>query len=498
MQGGGTPAKTREEYWGGNIPWISPKDMKRDYISSAQLSITQEAVAHSAVKLIEAGSILFVVRGMILIHSFPVAVARVPLTINQDMKALALYVPEMGEFILRALKGLKREILRKVRRSTHGTCRIEGAEYCDLLVPIPPLAEQHRIVAKVDELMALCDRLEAAQAERERRRDRLAAASLHRLNNGVDAQAFREHARFHLHHLPRLTTRPEQIQQIRKTILNLAVRGRLVPQDANDEQVSTLVMISDRARQAVARGDRRADSVPQTLLGAEDRWEVPLSWAWRALADLVLFIDYRGQTPCKTQKGIRLITAKNVKKGFINLSPEEFLSEQHYGAWMTRGLPQEGDVLFTTEAPMGNAAVVRFEERFALAQRVINFRPYGGIHPDFLVLQLLAAPFQAILDKTATGLTAKGIKAAKLKRLPIAVPPLAEQHRIVAKVDELMALCDRLEAQLAISETESRRLLEAVLQEALLEKDGQNGEVGRVAETGRAAGLALDLVSRRV
>ena len=108
---------------------------------------------------------------------------------------------------------------------------------------------------------------------------------------------------------------------------------------------------------------------------------------------------------------------KNVRKGFISLSPEEFLSESNYREWMTRGIPQEGDVLFTTEAPMGNAAVVQLKERFALAQRVINFRPYGTLDSNFLVLQLLAEPFQSILDKTATGLTAKGIKAAKLKRL---------------------------------------------------------------------------------
>jgi len=134
---------------------------------------------------------------------------------------------------------------------------------------------------------------------------------------------------------------------------------------------------------------------------------------------------------------------------------------------MTRGFPRSGDVLFTTEAPMGNAAVVRLTERFALAQRVICFRLYGSLNPDFLVLQLLARPFQAILDKAATGLTAKGIKAAKLKRLPIVVPPLAEQQRIVAKVDDLMAVCDKLELQITAGETTSSRLLEALLHDAL-------------------------------
>ena len=116
---------------------------------------------------------------------------------------------------------------------------------------------------------------------------------------------------------------------------------------------------------------------------------------------------------------------------------------------------------------MGNAAVVRLQERFGLAQRVINFHPYGRLDSDFIVRQLLSPLFQTILGRMATGLTAKGIKAAKLKRLPLAVPPLAEQHRIVAKVDELMALCDALEAQLTTAANTSRQLLEATLHEAL-------------------------------
>jgi type I restriction enzyme S subunit len=268
-------------------------------------------------------------------------------------------------------------------------------------------------------------------------------------------------------HFDRISEAPDAIPRLRRFILDLAVRGKLVEQDPNDEPVSSQLALNDHVRKETAHKDHRADSSLQQLLVPQEKWEVPSSWEWRGVADLVLFIDYRGKTPSKVEEGIRLITAKNVGKGFISLSPEEFLSESNYMEWMTRGIPQNGDVLFTTEAPMGNAAVVRLEERFALAQRVINFRPYGALDPDFLVLQLLAEPFQSILDKTATGLTAKGIKAAKLKRLPIAIPPLAEQHRIVAKVDELMALCDQLEAQLTATEADSRRLLEAMLHEAL-------------------------------
>jgi type I restriction enzyme S subunit len=341
------------------------------------------------------------------------------------------------------------------------------------ITPIPPLPEQHRIVAKVDELMALCDELEAAQQKRERRRDRLVAAALNALNNGEVGPAtgshptFEESARFYFKHLPRLTTRPEHIQQLRQTILNLAVRGKLVPQDPKEEPVAALLERIDQERVITAKTDRRAEAGMQQLFAGDLCWGVPPTWGWRSLADLALFIDYRGKTPSKTSSGIRLITAKNVRRGFINLEPEEFITKATYDSWMTRGLPQDGDILFSTEAPMGNAAVVRLREKFGLAQRVINFRLYGGVDSDFLVLQLLSAPFQEILDKTGTGLTAKGIKAAKLKRLPIAVPPLAEQHRIVAKVDELLAISDDLESHLTSTATTRRQFLEATLSEAI-------------------------------
>lgn len=253
------------------------------------------------------------------------------------------------------------------------------------------------------------------------------------------------------------------IKKLRALILELAVRGKLVPQDHNDEPASVLLTKNDRRRREVSVSDRRADADPQSILSAEDRWEIPEPWTWRGLADLALFVDYRGKTPAKQSSGVRLITAKNVRAGQLDLSPEEFISEEDYADWMTRGLPKLGDVLFTTEAPMGNAAVIDLDGRFALAQRVICFQGYGGIEPAFLVLQILSGQFQFILDKNGTGMTAKGIKSSKLKQLPVAIPPLAEQHRIVAKVAELMALCDQLEQQQSDNIEAHQTLVETLL-----------------------------------
>ena len=179
IKGGGTPSKARHDFWDGDIPWVSPKDMKVDYIARAQMNISEAAIAGSAANVVKPGSVLFVVRGMILAHSFPVAVTRVPLAINQDMKALVLQNPEMAEYMVRMLRGMKPEMLKRVQRSSHGTCRIESSDYKDFLIPLPPLAEQHRIVAKVDELMALCDRLEASVVNGDGTRHRLLDALLH-------------------------------------------------------------------------------------------------------------------------------------------------------------------------------------------------------------------------------------------------------------------------------------------------------------------------------
>ena len=134
---------------------------------------------------------------------------------------------------------------------------------------------------------------------------------------------------------------------------------------------------------------------------------------------------------------------------------------------MTRGFPQIGNILFTTEAPMGNSAVVRLNERFALAQRVICFQIYKAFDPEFLSLQLLSEQFNNLLESNGTGMTAKGIKASKLKLLPIAIPPLAEQRRIVAKVDELMELCDQLKAKLSQARETQLNLADSIVDKAI-------------------------------
>jgi type I restriction enzyme, S subunit len=160
LLGGGTPSKANAAFWRGPIPWVSPKDMKRSYIDDAEDHISEAAVEQSAVKRIPTGSLLFVLRGMILAHSFPVALTTREVTINQDMKGLVLALPELGPYLLWASKAARARILQKVERSSHGTCRLDTQLVEETPIPLPPLPEQVRIVGRLESLMRQCDELE--------------------------------------------------------------------------------------------------------------------------------------------------------------------------------------------------------------------------------------------------------------------------------------------------------------------------------------------------
>lgn len=176
--GGGTPSKSNPAFWKGDIPWISPKDVKRLYIADAKDHISELALQQTTLRRIPSGSLLMVVRGMILAHSFPVALSRAEVTINQDMKALVFALPEVSEYVLLACRGLKDLMLSKVARSTHGTCRLETSAIELFPIPIPPLEEQKRIVAKVNQLIALCDDLEAKLRQAEAGGEKLMDAAV--------------------------------------------------------------------------------------------------------------------------------------------------------------------------------------------------------------------------------------------------------------------------------------------------------------------------------
>jgi type I restriction enzyme S subunit len=342
----------------------------------------------------------------------------------------------------------------------------------DLAFPLPPLAEQHRIVAKVDALMALCDRLEAARTAREATRDRLAAASLARLN-ALDPATFHADARFALDVLPAITARPDQIRQLRQTILNLAVRGKLVPQDPADEPASELLkrIAAENKKLIAAKGIRsQKPALPAENFEADT--EIPSTWCHVYLQDIAYQItDGTHLTPKYTDAGKPFLSAQNVKPFRFMPDRHRFVSEVDFDNYRANRRPERGDILMTrVGAGIGEAAVLDSDFEFAFYVSLCLMKvPNQLVSVDYLVLWLNSPEGResSTIRTYGKGASQGNLNLGLIRTFKIPLPPLAEQHRIVAKVDALMALCDRLKASLDLTAATRRRLLDALLAEAL-------------------------------
>ena len=376
------------------------------------------------------------------------------LDVNPQYLRLAMKSPRFKEY---------------ANNSTHGmNLPRMGTDKARLaLIPICALPEQHRIVTKVDELMALCDTLEQQQEDSIQAHENLVEALLAALTDAADADAFQAAWQRISENFDVLFTTEHSIEKLKETILQLAVMGKLVPQDPSDEPAKLLSEEIAANKMLLVEEGLKTKSSGKEINTSEKYICVPNSWECLRLGDMANFIDYRGRTPKKTKAGTRLITAKNIKFGYLSLEPEEFIAVSDYSDWMTRGIPQIGDVLFTTEAPLGNVAIIDLSEKFALAQRAICLQFHVPSIGRFVALLMMSIAFQSRIKESASGMTATGIKSSALKEVCIALPPLAEQHRIVAKVDQLMALCDQLKDSLQQAQQTQIHLTDAVVENAL-------------------------------
>ena len=340
---------------------------------------------------------------------------------------------------------------------------------------VPPLAEQRRIVAKVDELMALCDKLEMARTERETTRNRLAAATLARLNPpDPDPATFQDHAAFALENLTPLTTRPDQIKALRQTILNLAVRGKLVEQDTRDAPAAETLKKIGIERADLVQGKFIRHEKPLDRIDADEPpFEIPHKWCWTRICEVAIFTQYGTSTKSmSSEQGIPVLTMGNIQDGEVVFRSEKKIPRE--SAELPMLFLRKFDLLYnrTNSAELvGKTGIYLGEDNCrTFASYLIRIRlSLTFSSPRYVNLAMNTPIFRETqivpLIKKQTGQA--NVNGTALKHMLLPFPPLAEQHRIVAKVDELMALCDRLEECLAASDGTRRRLLDAVLYDAL-------------------------------
>lgn len=269
------------------------------------------------------------------------------------------------------------------------------------LIPLPPFAEQKRIVAKIEELLPYIDRYEQAWSRLEDFNKRFP----------VDMQ---------------------------KSILQMAIQGKLVEQRSEEG-------MGEDVFQKLKPYHKGLKPCKDELDFSSMDFDIPESWMMVELNQLFDFVDYRGKTPNKISEGVFLITASNIRRAYMDYTRKEYISREEYEGRQSRGITRKGDLLFTTEAPMGNAALCDLDE-CSCGQRIITFKEYieGTALPALFMYFVLSPQFQQQLLDNCTGTTAKGIKADKLKHFLLPLPPYEEQKRIVAKLEEILPLCEKL------------------------------------------------------
>jgi type I restriction enzyme S subunit len=450
---GGTPNKAFQQYYGGDIPWLVIGDLNGGLVTSAETHITKAGLENSSAKMVEPGTVLIAMYGSI----GKLGIAGIRCATNQ---AIAHCVPDerlvARDYLVVVLKSMQAALLSKGQGIAQQNIsqKILKAHPLEL----PPLAEQHRIVAKVDELMALCDRLEAAQQQREQERTRLTAASWQALVTEGSTEA----ARFALEQLPALTTRPAQVKALRQTILDLAVRGKLVEQDPKDEPAEVLLKrIAQEKERLMRTGElRNREAIPE-VDNDEVSYQLPTGWTWGRVGQLGL--TQTGTTPSKNHGNhfgdhIPFVKPADLLPNEVVYDNEGLSSE---GLAESGRIAPAGSILMVCIGTIGKCQVIRRPCSFN--QQINSLTPYCGLVSEYLLTAFRASEFHASAWAASTTSTLSLLNKGKWEILYLPIPPLAEQGRIVAKVDALMKLCDRLEAALQEGEEVGGRLLEAVL-----------------------------------
>lgn len=338
-----------------------------------------------------------------------------------------------------------------------------------IVLGLPPLAEQHRIVAKVDELMALCDRLEQQQANSNIAHQTLVETLLSTLTSAADFNEFKEAWQRIADNFDILFTTEQSIDQLKQTILQLAVMGKLVPQDPKDESASILLkkIAAEKAR-LIKEGKIKKEKPLPGISDDEKSFDVPAQWEWTRLGNLSANIHY-GYTASAdhNNSGIRLLRITDIQNDSVNWEtvPGCDIDKNKANDYLL----ETGDILIArTGGTIGKSFLVEnIDVKSVFASYLIRVKRIAGMYSPFIKTYLGSQLYWRQLYENSMGTGQPNVNATALKSLLFPIPPIAEQHRIVAKVDELMSLCDKLKSRLQEAQTTQIHLADAIVEQAV-------------------------------
>ncbi|WP_449106432.1 restriction endonuclease subunit S [Pseudomonas mohnii] len=382
-----------------------------------------------------------------------------------------------------------------------GISNMSSKALASITFPLPPLAEQHRIVAKVDELMALCDRLEAQQADAESANAQLVQALLDSLTQASDSTEFAANWQRLDEHFHILFTSEPSIDALKQALLQLAVMGKLVPQDFNDEPASKLLnRITQEKARLVAEGKLKKQKPLVEITEAERPFGVPENWGWSRIGELALNTEYGlSEKTSDLQDGVPVLKMGDIQSGQVLLGEKMKVSKA------TEGLPElylePEDLLYnrtnSAELVGKTGLFLGRSGEFTFASYLIRIRcPKGLFSPAYLNMAMNAPGFREtqINPHLKQQCGQANVNGTIMKNMMVSVPPVAEQLRIVAKVDELMALCNQLKNRITQARQLNEKLTNSLVEHALAE-DGKQAPLATDPKAARTL-LAAEVTHR--
>lgn len=347
----------------------------------------------------------------------------------------------------------------KSMTGTAGQKRLPTEFFATRPLPLPPTAEQSRIVAKVDELMALCDKLEAQQQARRKLQNNLRQSTLQAVANAASPFELQTAWARLADNFGRLFGAPADVAEFKGLILDLAVSGHLSNIEYRHASTGAELIDSIAARRIAwskeCEGQEQKEAFAmlkklRTQHVCIPDIQLPEHWAWASLLQVSqAIIDCDHKTPAYSDDGIHLIRTTDIRDGDMRLHTTKKVSQESYVSRSRRLTPTAGDIFFTREAPMGEAAIVPKGKIVCLGQRLMLVRLFGDLFSDqFLIYVIRSSSFQKRLHVAAIGMAVKHINVGDVENLMLPVPPKLEQDRVVAVIDALFQMCDSFERQL--------------------------------------------------
>lgn len=467
-QTGGTPSKSNAEYFGSDIPFIKPADITAQGVIYDNEGLSIKG-AENLGRIAPSGSILMVCIGTI----GKCQVIDRMCSFNQQINSITPF-SDISDFIYLDVSSSYFQSLAWDSSSSTTIAIINKGKWESLLVPIAPLSEQVRIVAKVKELMSLCDQLEQQSLASLDAHQQLVETLLATLTDSLNAEELAENwARISLH-FDTLFTTEASIDALKQTILQLAVMGKLVPQDPNDEPASELLKrIEQEKVQLVKEGKIKKQKPLLPVSDEEKPFELPEGWEWCKFGLLSEFIngDRGTNYPNKNEyvdSGIPWINTGHIEKdGTLSVSDMNYITQKKFDE-LRGGKIQCGDLVYCLRgATFGKTSFVTPYKIGAIASSLMIIRPFITQFGLFFY-NYLTSPFgKSQIFRFDNGSAQPNLSANSVMLYAFPCPPLDEQFRIYNKVQELFGICESLKTNIQSAQQTQLHLADALTDAAL-------------------------------